>query len=159
MLNQSVCVVDRYHPVSVDLGFIMLARIKITTAGKRLLKDLYDQDCIHNDKKILNLLDHPTRISHLGRYSAHMNHLLLVMATFPHFAHGIHVDKVEDRQKWEVMQCLKFLSVQMYLLDITHGNSGVAKDPSMYGTWAFLYVAQHYTEIFFSVCTHLLVRE
>lgn len=62
MLNQSVGVVDQYRLVPVDLGFIMSARIEVTAAGKRLLKNLCDQDCIHNDKKILNPLDHPTRI-------------------------------------------------------------------------------------------------
>ena len=61
MLNQSGGVVDRYCPVPVDLSFIMSATIEVTTAGKRLLKDLYDQDCIHNNK-ILNPLDHLTTI-------------------------------------------------------------------------------------------------
>lgn len=45
--------------------FIMSARIEVTAVGKRLLKDIYDQDCIHNNKKILNPLDHPTRILQL----------------------------------------------------------------------------------------------
>lgn len=40
MLNQSVGVVDQYRPVPVDLGFIMSARIEVTAAGNRLLKDL-----------------------------------------------------------------------------------------------------------------------
>ena len=159
MLNQSIGVVDRYRPIPVDLGFIMSARIEVTAAGKRLLKDLCDQDCIHNDKKILNPLDHPTRILQLGRYSAHMNHLRLVMETFPPCIHGMHADDVarKDRQKWEVVQRLKFLSVQTCLLDITQGNNGVVKDVSVYGTWAFLYVAWHYTEIFFSL--HASLRE
>ena len=134
MRNQSVGVVDRYHPVPVDLGFIMSARIKVTAAGKRLLKDLYDQDCIHNDKKILNPLHHPTRILQLGKYSAHMNHLRLVMATFPPCTHGLHADDIarKDRQKWELVQRLKFLSVQTCLLDIAHGNNGVTKDVSVW---------------------------
>ena len=62
MLNQSGGVVDRYRPVPVGLSCIMSATIEVTAAEKRLLKDLYDQDCIHNDKKILNPLDHSTRI-------------------------------------------------------------------------------------------------
>ena len=134
MHNQSVGVVDRYHHVPVDLGFIMSARIKVTAAGKRLLKDLYDQDCIHNDKKILNPLHHPTRILQLGKYSAHMNHLRLVMATFPPCTHGLHADDIarKDRQKWEVVQRLKFLSVQTCLVDIAHGNNGVTKDVSVW---------------------------
>ena len=159
MLNQPVGVVDRYRPVPVDLGFIMSTRIEVTAAGKKLLKDLYDQDCIHNDKKILNPLDHPTRILQLGRYSAHMNHLSLVMATFAPCTHGLHADDLarKDRQKWEVVQPLKFLSVQTSLLDIANANNGVTKDVSVYGTLAFLYVAWHYTEIFFSL--HASLRE
>ena len=69
LLNQSIGVVDRYRPIPVDLGFIMSARFELTAAGKKLLRDLYDQDPIHNDKKIFNPLDHPTRILQLGRYS------------------------------------------------------------------------------------------
>lgn len=94
MLNQSIGVVDQYRPIPLELGFIMSARIEVTAAGKRLLKDVYDQDCIHNDKKILNPLDHPTRILQLGRYTAHMNHLRLVMTTFPPCTHDMHADDV-----------------------------------------------------------------
>ena len=81
------------------------------------------------------------------------------MATFPPCTHGIHADDVarKDRQKWEVVQRLKFLSVQTCLLDIAQGNNGVTKDVSVYGTWAFLYVAWHYAEIFFS--RHASLRE
>ena len=131
--NQSVWLIGTIL-VPVDLGFIMSARIKVTAAGKRLLKDLYDQDCIHNDKKILNPLHHPTRVLQLGKYSAHMNHLRLVMATFPPCTHGLHADDIarKDRQKWEVVQRLKFLSVQTCLLDIAHGNNGVTKDVSVW---------------------------
>lgn len=56
-----------------------------------------------------------------------------------------------------MVQCLKFLSVQTCLLNIANGNNGVTKDVSVYGTWAFLYVAWHYTEIFFSL--HASLRE
>jgi len=36
----------------------------------------------------------------------------------------------------------------MCLLDIAQGNNAATKDVSVYGTWAFLYVAWHYPEIF-----------
>jgi len=72
--------------------------------------------------------------------------------------HGLRADDLNrnDRQKWEVVQRLKFKYVQKCLLDISSGN-GVHKDLSVYGTWAFLYVAWHYTEIFFSL--HASLRE
>ncbi|KAK3736078.1 hypothetical protein QZH41_006891 [Actinostola sp. cb2023] len=160
MLNQAMSGNQhRYRPVSVELGFIMSARIELSPAGKRIVKDLYDQDSIHNDKKIINPLDHPTRVLRLGRYSAHMNHLRLVMTTFPPSIHGLRADDVsrKDRQKWEVVQRLKFLSVQKCLLDIVDGNNDATKHISVYGTWAFLYVAWHYTELFFSL--HASLRE
>ena len=105
----------------------------------------------------------PTRPSYKDfaarRYSAHMNHFRIVMATFPPCTHGLHADDVarKDRQKWEV-QHLKFLSVQTCLLDITQGNNSVTKDVSVYGTRAFLYVAWHYIKIFFSPHASLCER-
>ena len=55
-------------------------------------------------------LDHQTRILTLGRYTAHMNHLRLVMRVFPQIVHGLRLDDVNrrDRQKWEIVQRLKF---------------------------------------------------
>lgn len=160
MLNQASGTGSRYQPIPTHLGFIMSAKLEITPAGKRVLRDLFDQDSIHNDKKIINPLDHPTRILRLGRYSAHMNHLRLVMQCFLPSVHGLRVDDVnrKDRQKWESVQRLKFLSVQKCLLDISQGTNGVPKDPSVYGTWAFLNVAWHYTEIYFSLHTSLYGR-
>lgn len=78
----------------------------MSAAGKRVLRDLFDEDSIHNDKKILNSLDHPSRILQLGRYSAHINHLGLIMETFPPAIHCMHADNIarKDRQKWEVVQ-------------------------------------------------------
>ncbi|KAJ7387394.1 hypothetical protein OS493_004388 [Desmophyllum pertusum] len=160
MLNQAMSpAAGRYRPVPVDLGFIMSATIEVSEGGKRVLRDIYDQDSIHNDKKIINPLDHTTRVLRLGRYSAHMNHLRLVMALFPPCVHGMHADDVarKDRQKWEVVQRLKFKSVQQCLLDISNGNNDTPKDATVYGTWAFLYVAWHYTEIFFSL--HASLRD
>ena len=77
MLNHASLVNEgnRYQPVPLEDGFIMSAKIELTPLGKRVLRNLYAQDCIHNDKKIMNPLDHPTRILTLGRYTAHMNHL------------------------------------------------------------------------------------
>lgn len=123
----------------------MSARIEVTPAGKEVLRDLYDQDCIHNDKKFVNPLDHPKRVLQLGRFSAHMNHPRLVMRTFSHCVHGLHQDDVnrKDRQKWEVVQRLTFKRVLKCLLDISTGADGIKRDPSVYGTWAFLSVAWH----------------
>ena len=42
------------------------------------IKDSCDQDYIHNPKKLLNPLDHASRVLMLGNFMVHMNHLQLV---------------------------------------------------------------------------------
>ena len=58
------------------------------------------------------------------------------METFPPTVHCMHADDVarKDPQKWEVVQQLKFQSVQTCLIDIAHGNNCVTRDVSVYGT-------------------------
>ena len=161
MLNHASLVNEgnRYQPDPLEDGFIMSAKTELTPLGKRVLRNLYNQDCIHNDKKIMNPLDHPTRILTLGRYTAHMNHLRLVMRVFPQIVHGLRLDDVNqrDRQKWEIVQRLKFKRVLQCLMDIFEGTGEIGKDVSVLGTWAYLYVAWHYIEIFFSL--HASLRE
>jgi hypothetical protein len=121
MLNQAIGDQgNRYHPVPLELGFLMSITVEITPAGRKIIRDIYDQDSIHNDKKSMNPFDHPTRILRLGRYVVHMNHLRLVVESFLPMVHGLRADDVDrrDRQKWEVVQRLKFKSVQKCLLDI-----------------------------------------
>ena len=161
MLNHASLVNEGnpYQPVLLEDGFIMSAKIELTPLGKRVLRNLYDQGCIHNDKKIMNPLDHSTRILTLGRYTAHMNHLRLVMRVFPQIVHGLRLDDVNrrDRQKWEIVQRLKFKQVLQCLMDIFEGTGEIVKDVSVLRTWAYLYVAWHYIEIFFSL--HASLRE
>ena len=148
MLNHASLVNEgnRYQPVPLEDRFVMSAKIELTPLGKRVLRNLYDQNCIHNDKKVMNPLDHPTRILTLGRYTAHMNHLRLVMRVFPQIVHGLRLDDVNrrDRQKWEIVQRLKFKRVLQCLMDIFEGTGEIVKDVSVLGTWAYLYVAWHY---------------
>ena len=154
MLNQASNAAggNTYQPISFELGFIMSARLELTENGKKVLRELCDQDAVRNDKKIMNPLDHSTRILRLGRYSAHMNHLRLVMQLYDPAVDGIHLDRVNrrDRQKWEIVQRLKFRRVLQCLLNIATGADGVQKGASVYGTWGFRTVAWHHTEIFFS---------
>lgn len=148
MINQATAHNNRYQPVPFNLGFIMSARCEVTAAGKIVLRDLFDQDSIHNDKEILNPLDHPYRILQLGRYSAHMKHLRLVMETFPPAVHGMRAEDInrKDRQKWEVVQRLKFLPLQQCILDIANGVNGATKDVSLLGTTQKYFLA--YMQVF-----------
>ena len=60
---------SEFKPISQDLGFIFHATWKDSpneSAGYKV-RDLCDQDAIHNHKKCINPLDHATRILHLGK--------------------------------------------------------------------------------------------
>ena len=58
-----------------------------------------DQDYVHNHKKLLNPLDHATRVLRMCEYLVHMNHLQLVSEVFPFADHGlgVTVNVVTDR--------------------------------------------------------------
>ena len=45
--------------------------------GKAQIEGLADQDFIHDGKKLVNYLLHPSRILQIGAYKCHMNHLKL----------------------------------------------------------------------------------
>ena len=51
----------RYRPIPVDLGFVLSCRREDRDNGY-VVRDLCDQDYIHNHKKLLNSLDHASRI-------------------------------------------------------------------------------------------------
>lgn len=54
-----------------------------------MLHELCDQDYIHNHKKLLNPLDHATRVLTMGPYLVHMNHLKLFHYVFPLDEYGL----------------------------------------------------------------------
>ena len=64
------------RPIPKDLGFVFHATREDSPnelAGY-VVRDLCDQDAIHNHKKCIIPLDHATRILHLGKnHMAHMN--------------------------------------------------------------------------------------
>ena len=79
-----------------------------------MLRQLCDQDYIHNHKKLLNPLDHATRVLTMGPYLVHMNSLKLIHDVFPLDEHGLGSSDIErrDRQNWASMQKLSFPKVR-----------------------------------------------
>ncbi|KAJ7371921.1 hypothetical protein OS493_022019 [Desmophyllum pertusum] len=66
---------NRFRPIPAHLGFVFSCRKEETEDGSYIIRDLCDQDYIHNHKKMMNPLDHATRVLILGDYMVHMNHI------------------------------------------------------------------------------------
>ena len=150
----------RFQPIPQDLGFVLGCR-KELKGHTYVLRDLGDQDYIHNHKKLLNPLDHSSRVLMMGNNTVHMNHLQLVYDTFSHHEHGLGLDDVNrrDRQNWRSVQKLTFLRVQNCLQRLIDGDEdGRRPDPSLNGTLTYLKVIWNYVEIFCSKVRTLYQR-
>ena len=55
----------RFQPIPQDLGFVLSCRKEIK-GESYVIRDLGDQDYIHNHKKLLNPLDHSSRVLMMG---------------------------------------------------------------------------------------------
>ena len=150
---------QRFKPISFDHGFLFSCRFEMTELGSKILRDLTDQDYIHNHKKLINPIDHPTRQLTLGKYLVHMNHLRLVKDSFPIEVHGLREEDVtrKDRQNWASCQRLTYLKVQDCLQKLIAGD-GVRPNQTVLGTWAYIYIIWHYMEIFVSLHASLHER-
>ncbi|CAG2201629.1 unnamed protein product [Mytilus edulis] len=139
----------------------LIARKEVVENGY-VIREIGDQDVIHNHKKIINHLDHTSRMLHIGPdLLVHMNQIELVMRSFPVLVHGLtrdHVRRDRDRQNWKVAQELSFQRVQDCLNDLINGSDDRAPIPSVKGTKAFLYVVHQYVDIFFSPKASLAER-
>ena len=71
----------RFQPIPQDLGFVLSCRKEIK-GNNYVVRDLGDANYIHNHKKLLNPLDHSSRVLMMGKVIVHMNHLQLVYDTF-----------------------------------------------------------------------------
>ena len=155
---------DRFRPIPAELGFIFSARKETDNRmiSGYVIRELGDQDPIHNHKKIINHLDHVSRMMFMGPVlTIHMNHIEKVLMRFPTFRHGLtrdHVRRDRDRQNWKVAQELTFSKVQDCLGEIMTGDEDHPPDPSVKGTKAFLCLVFHYVEIFFSATASLSTR-
>ena len=150
---------ERYQPIPRSLGFHL-------TAKKEICEDTYtirqvgDQDYIHQHKKLINALDQESRILTMGSYNIHLNHIQLVAKEFDVRRHHLTKDHLErrDRQNWKVAQELAFTRVQDCLSEILHGSDFKPPNPTVLGTRTYLEVVWHYVEVFVSPSASLTTR-
>ena len=154
-----------FRPIPKDLGFVFHATRQDSPnelAGY-VVRDLCDEDAIHNHKKCIIPLDHATRILHLGKnHMAPMNDLQLVTELFDFHQHGHTKNNIlrKDCQNWASAQKLTFLRVQNCLQQIVDGIDEIGRppDPSVLGSLVYLRLVWYYVEIFFSPVANLCTR-
>ena len=146
---------ERHRLVDYERGFLYSV-VKIPDPDdqqKYDIKGLFDQDAIHVIKKLLNPLDHATRILYMGpNYMAHMTHLKLVTELFNKARHGPTKNDSErkDRQNFESVQRICFDCVQSYLDAIINGGDachGRPPDESVKGTKEYLLLIATYLDV------------
>ncbi len=127
---------------------------KIIESGNKIFPtELPDQDFIHNGKKLVNHLMHPSRILTLGRGICHANHLQLLIdnSKISRFDHGLQQTDIDrrDRMNWESAQRLLFPKVRQCLQKINAGS--IQPQENVSGTMHYLEMAWRYVEIFYSL--------
>ena len=150
----------RFKPIPRNLGFIFSCK-KVDTENGYEVEDMCDQDYVHNHKKLLNPLDHASRVLRMDDYLVHMNHLQLVSEVFPFPDHGLGLSDIErrDRQNWRSAQKLTFPKVQRCLEALINGTvQGRPPDITLLGTKTYLLIIWYYVEIFCSCVASLTTR-
>ena len=134
-----------------------------THSGKtseNAVENLSDQDYIHNGKKLINHLKHPSSVLSLGGNPCHMDHLELLPVNMQinQFDHGLNRADIEraDRMNWESAQRVMFPRVRECLQRINSGQ--VQPKQNVHGTIAYLLMCWSYIEIFYSIEATLLTR-
>ena len=104
------------------LGWLLTVRL---TEGNSV-SGLYDQDYIHNGKKLVNPLDSVARTLMLGGDLCSINHVAMVYNTFSYEQHGLlqaDVDR-QDRQNWASAQRLCQQKTQACLASMRLSEDG-----------------------------------
>lgn len=148
----------RFQPIPRNLGFIYTAAKK-SFGDSYTIEKLCDSDYIHCHKKLINHLDHESRIMTMGNQRVHLNHIQLVYDTFPATQHGLSKCDVDrtDKQNWNSAQRITFSVVRDCLQDLVDGKIG-RKDDTVKGTHLFLTIVWLYVEIFCSCTADLKTR-
>lgn len=152
---------NRFQPIPADLGFVFSCRKEGAENGQYIIRDLCDQDYIHNHKKLLNPLDHASRVLMLGDYMVHMNHIKRVYDVFPPTKHGLGANDVNrrDQQNWRSVQKLSFPKVRNCLMKLIDGRAPTQRPtPMLLGTQVYLLTVWYYMEIFCSSVASLRQR-
>ncbi|XP_072023023.1 uncharacterized protein [Amphiura filiformis] len=152
---------EKYQPIPSEDGFDYTCFKISQEDGSYTLKGLFDQDYIHNHKKMVNHLFHASRDMKMGNFTILSNHLTLVYQLFPFHDHGLLQEDIQrtDRQNWRSAQRVCFLKVQHCLQQVVDGNvDGRVPDHSVKGTLIFLKVVWMYVEVFCSKTASLRDR-
>ena len=127
--------------------------------NQKFVVDFSDQDFIHNGKKLVNHLMHPSRVLSLGGNLCHMNYVQLIISnpTITNFQHELQQSDVDcpDRMNWESSQRLLFPKLRDCLLRINTGE--VQPQEDVIGSINYLHDLR-YVEIFYSLSASLLER-
>lgn len=85
---------SRHQPIPREEGFVLTCRKEAEESGGYVIRDLPDQDFIHN------LLLHASRTITVGEHLAHLVQLEVVRTTFPLLVHGLSAGDLirDDRQ-------------------------------------------------------------
>ena len=143
---------ERYRPITQANGFIFSCRKHLLPNNTFQISGLFDQDYIHNHKKLVNHVFHTSRILMIGPHIVHSNHLVYVQESFHFQQHGLTREDVQrtDRQNWRSAQRISFCCVHDCLQQLIDGNNGNPPDPTVVGTLVFMKIVWHYVEIFCS---------
>ena len=144
-LDRAKTQANKFHPIPHDEGFVLTCSKIDLPDEKYKIKDLPDQDPIHNVKKVINVLLHPSRRITCGRYIIHMNQVDLVRQSFPNDLHNLTESDIirDDRQNYksaEKVACKGVLDCIHELADGPH--------PELKGLWIYLTIVHKYIDIF-----------
>ena len=152
---------EKYQPIPHEEGFIYTCNKHEKADGTYSISDLFDQDYVHNHKKLVNHLFHSSKQLTIGRYHVNSNHLTLLHQLFRFDEHGLQAEDLtrSDRQNWQSAQRICFLKVQDCLRQVLDGSvEGRLPDGTVKGTLIFLKIIWAYVEIFCSGCASLRDR-
>ena len=109
---------EMYQPIPHEEGFIYTCNKHEKADGTYSISDLFDQDYVHNHKKLVNHLFHSSKQLTIGRYHVNSNHLTLLHQLFRFDGHGLQAEDLtrSDRQNWQSAERICFLKVQDCLL-------------------------------------------
>ena len=135
-------------------GWVMSA--SFTIVGH--VKNLHDQDYIHNGKKLINPLDSPVRLLQLGGDVCCLEHLGFVYNMFSFDEHGLRWEDIDktNRLNWASTQRLCQTKVRdcLELFRTSTGHHG----ERTFGTQTYLAICADYFDIFLSLKLSLYDR-
>lgn len=109
---------------------------------------LHDQDFIHNAKKLINPLDSPSKVMHIGNSIATLEHIEMMYKLYTISEHGLnHEDLLRtDRQNWSSAQRLCNRKVVSCLEDMRVRGDGRLE--MTLATEVYLSICADYIDIF-----------